>query len=514
MNQASVIIPHYNTPDLLERLLLQLTESEVKDIIVVDNASQYFVNDFTKKFPDVRLIKNLYNKGFAAACNQGTLIAKSQWLLFLNPDVEIDNSYISGLVTYANANNLDACSPLSDNPDYKKPVPSFFSLLTEFTPLNRIIPQIFFRNKTLVGGTLLIKNQVLKSLGGWDERFFLWFEDSDLTKMLIENGYTYNFYKKPVKHLGGRSFVKLSKQLQRDIFFNSLEIYVRKHFALIGRSLIKIIISRFRSTKILPEINYNLVSITVPNVKRKLLNDFLETNYKHFKDQQELIIVTNALDTKLVWKYREQFSEARFIVLSKNQGFAHTVNIGLRVSSGKYLGTVNDDTILSVNWLTKLVNTFKDKVGGVNPIIIDQHKNIESVGVTVLKKGKALPITTIRQKQELTKVDALNAACVVYAKNALNKVGIYDEKFGSYLEDIDLSLRLKRKGYSNLADQNVEIIHLKHQTSKDNLFYKRWLDAKNWWLVVIKNWSISDWVGNLFEIIIERLRNIKGLFFC
>ncbi len=529
MTKYSIIIPHYNTPKSLEKLLVQLTESDVEDIVVIDQASDKFITNFDKKFPKVKLIRNKYNTGFARACNAGVVSVsvepacrqgRCKWLLFLNPDVEIDHDYIVKLLHYCEDKKLDACSPLPSDKNYRKPVPSFLSLLTEFTPLNKIIPNFIFGKKTLVGGTLLIKSGVLQDLGGWDERFFLWYEDSDLSKRLIDGDYKYDFYNEPVKHVGGESFSSLSRQYKRDIFFNSLETYAGKYFsdyaclpARQGLRIMKFITERFRSTKILPVVNKGLVSMVVPNVKRKLLDEFLENNFAFFKDDQELIIVTSAILPSEVWKYRQKYPGVRFIVLEENKGFADTVNVGFRAASGEWVGTVNDDVILSNDWLTNLIKSFGKKIGGVNPIIVDGDGVIETVGIEVESKGKAIPMVDPALREGLGDqvVDALNGACVVYSKDALNDVGIFDERFGSYLEDIDLSLRMKRKGWKSLINQSINITHLKHQTSQDNLIYKRWLDVKNWWLVLLKNWSLKDWATNFPQIILERLRNLWGL---
>ena len=87
------------------------------------------------------------------------------------------------MVYEAKNDRLDAASPNPGSTNYQKPLPSLLSLLVEFTPLNRLYNfKNFITLRTLFGGCLLIKRLVLKKLGGWDEKFFLWFEDSDLTK--------------------------------------------------------------------------------------------------------------------------------------------------------------------------------------------------------------------------------------------------------------------------------------------------------------------------------------------
>lgn len=251
-------------------------------------------------------------------------------------------------------------------------------------------------------------------------------------------------------------------------------------------------------------------SIIVPNLKQELLDTFLKNNIQYFSKNIELIIVTSALTGKNILEYRKNYPTVRFIPITKNFGFAHTVNIGFRVATGEFVGTCNDDVVLQKNWVEKLLQHATITTGSINPIITDIDGTIETAGITIHPKGKAYPITQMPH-QAVTQTDATNAACVLYNKQALNKVGMFDERFGSYLEDIDLSLRLKRAGYDNIVVNTVRITHLKHQTANSINFNKAYHDFKNWILVIIKNWSYRDLLLNSPAILLERARNFWGI---
>ena len=207
---------------------------------------------------------------------------------------------------------------------------------------------------------------------------------------------------------------------------------------------------------------------------------------------------------------KKKYPQVRFIPIEKNYGFASTVNIGFRASSGRWLGTINDDVILNDNWLKNLLTGTDESLGSINPIIKKTNGDIESMGIKILSKGKAEPITKMAIGK-YSQVNATNAAAVIYSKESLNKVGIYDENFGSYLEDVDLSLRISRLGYKNLVSLKSEVIHIGQSTSKDLNWKKQYLDFKNWILVICKNWSLKELIVNLPAIIIERLRNLSGI---
>lgn len=243
---VSIVIVHWNTSQSLRKLLKQLDVDRELQIIVVDNASRESVDWIREEFPNVELINNKRNTGYAAACNQGIKKSKGDWISFLNPDVSIEKNSIFESIDQAEEKKLDAFSIITAK-DYRKPLPSALSLLAEFTPLKYLIPLLIFRKKTLTGGLLFIKKNILKEVGGWDERFFLWFEDSDLTKRLYDRGYQVGWVKSDVKHIGGESFQQLDDAKKRKLFFRSMETYARKNLGIIGNTVVQLLQKQYVS---------------------------------------------------------------------------------------------------------------------------------------------------------------------------------------------------------------------------------------------------------------------------
>jgi len=505
----SIFIIHWNTPQILESQLQKCFNGFKGDLIVIDNNSTDKIT-FQHKYPNITFIQNNKNRGFAFACNQAGTHAKGKWILFLNPDVELSQSQLNQLRLYAEKNDLDAVSPDFTDNNYRKPIPSPLSLLAEFTPFKYLIPKTFFTSRTLVGGCLLIKKKVFIDLGGYDERFFLWFEDSDLTKRFIDCGYKIGFAQSNIVHSGGASFKKMDTQYKRDIFFNSLDVYAKKHFTYNGQFVVSLIKKRYSKNHILPHI-HDGSSITVANMSVGILESFLKTNFSFFSERDEFIIVTSAITDKDIWAWRQKYPNIRFITIVKNMGFAHTVNIGFRVSTGAYIATVNDDTVLNNEWTGRCVSCLDDKTGSINPVIKQSDGSVESAGIKILSIGKAQPTKEFNKEVNCFTTDATNAAAVLYSRNALNTVGLFDESFGSYLEDIDLSLQIHKAGYKNIVSTNASIIHIGHQSSKNFGAYKNYLDFKNWILVIAKNWGVIKIMKNLPQIIIERGKNLSGI---
>ena len=503
------IIIHWQSVNSLKELLSLFARTGVGKTIVVDNSQLLNSRQIRTWHKPTRLISNDFNRGFAFAANQGAATANSKWLLFLNPDVKVTAQQIKEMVHYATKNQLGALSPQPSSPDYSKPLPSPFSILVEFTWLHRFFPLAMLRSRTLTGGCLLIKRDVFRQLGGWDERFFLWFEDSDLTTRLRNAKHNISWCPIDVVHRGGESVKLLSPQEGRDIFFHSLSVYADKHFNWIGRKIAQLVKARYSSRNLLPTVNPDLACVVVPNLKIGLLDKFLNHNAGLLK-KCEPIVVTSGIENSTVWHWRLKYPLVRFIILGRNRGFARTVNVGLRAATGKIAGTCNDDVLLEKDWLPKLASSLVRRVGSVNPLIFGPENHIESAGITLLKRGVARPITNYSSQLDVS-VDSTNAACVLYSQEALNRVGLFDERFGSYLEDIDLSLRLSRNKYLNILNPRVRITHFGHQTSQATLPLKAWLDARNWWLVVIKNWSLRDWFNHWPSILLERARNSWGI---
>lgn len=202
MLDASVVIVNYNSGDRLGRLLDALTDA-AHDVCVVDNASRdgsarSAVRD------GVRLIPNPRNVGFAGAANAGAQEAAGAWILFLNPDVHPAPGDLDALLREIPA-DAGAVAPLQvDERGHPRPesgghAPS----LARFSAW-AVIPRRWRGDRGpwlappfpaddvdldwISGAALAVRREDFESLGGFDERFFLYQEDVDLCERLRERG--------------------------------------------------------------------------------------------------------------------------------------------------------------------------------------------------------------------------------------------------------------------------------------------------------------------------------------
>jgi N-acetylglucosaminyl-diphospho-decaprenol L-rhamnosyltransferase len=208
----SIIIVSWNTRDLLARCLdsLQAASGGLDvEIIVVDNASQDGTPDIVRqRFPEVLLLEPGQNLGFAAGNNLGLSRARGQWLMLLNPDTEVGEGVLQSLITFLQKHPMIGVvgPPLwyatGERQSSRRRFPTLFTLFLESTPLEHWVRPLLRRYYMddrplhsahpvdwLVGAAILMRRAVYESVGGLDERFFMYFEETDWQRRIKGAGW-------------------------------------------------------------------------------------------------------------------------------------------------------------------------------------------------------------------------------------------------------------------------------------------------------------------------------------
>ncbi len=203
MPSLSVVVVHYGTPDLLRQCLERLHASpsrQLREIWVVDNpGGGPGVGSLQPDFPGVRWWLNTRNVGFAAACNQALSRATGDGCLILNPDTLIDGPAIDLLLTVLGRQpDVGAVAPRLLYPDGRlqlscRRVPTLAAVLLRGLRLELLgRPQLDWylmrdfdhasarQVDWALGGCLLLRRAAVDGVGGFDEGFFLYYEDTDL----------------------------------------------------------------------------------------------------------------------------------------------------------------------------------------------------------------------------------------------------------------------------------------------------------------------------------------------
>jgi GT2 family glycosyltransferase len=281
----SVIIVSFNTANLLIDCITHLENSLDKtwisyEIIVVDNnstdGSLEKIEELQLKNKNIALIKNPSNKGFGAANNIGIKKAQGNYVLLLNSDVIINEINWKDIIAYLEAHKkvgvltVDVVLPSgARDMACHRGFPTIWRSFTYFSGLEKTLGHIPYLARIFgayhlldknfkkiheidspTGAFFLTRKSILDEVGGFDEDYFMYGEDLDLSYRIKEKGYSIIFYPlDSVIHLKNQSGIKNEN---RDIsintkkyFFTSMQIFYDKHYAQHHSPIMNKIISFF-----------------------------------------------------------------------------------------------------------------------------------------------------------------------------------------------------------------------------------------------------------------------------
>ncbi|PWT77137.1 MAG: glycosyl transferase family 2 [Bacteroidetes bacterium] len=236
-------------------------------------------------------------------------------------------------------------------------------------------------------------------------------------------------------------------------------------------------------------VNYNVkffLEQCLCSVRKSILQQ------KELSSASEIIVVDNhSTDGSLEW-LSPAFSEIHFIKNETNTGFSAACNQGLKKATGKYLLFLNPDTILPENFFQVCISFLESNqtAGAVGVRMIDGAGNF----LKESKRGFPSPWASFCRlsgissvfprsrwfsyyymghlnEHQTHSVDVLSGACMLATKAALEKTGGFDENFFMYAEDIDLSYRILKAGFSNYYLPLTTIIHFKGESTRKDRQY-------------------------------------------
>ncbi|MCD4761665.1 glycosyltransferase family 2 protein [bacterium] len=210
----SVIIVSWNVREKLQENLQALFESVrvsgcTAEVFVVDNASvDKTVEMVESEFPSVKIIKNKENLGFAKANNQAIKRSRGDYVLLLNPDMRVRTDTIKNMKAWMDSNkkaSLAGCRLVDEKGEIVEQVRRFPKILDQLaiilklphlfpSVLNKYLRKGFDYEKesrvdSLRGGFFFLRRDTLERIGLLDERFFLWFEEVDYCRRVIDKRY-------------------------------------------------------------------------------------------------------------------------------------------------------------------------------------------------------------------------------------------------------------------------------------------------------------------------------------
>jgi len=260
MPDLSICIVNWNTVGLLTDCLRSIWEREQEvtfEVIVVDNASRDGSADALREaFPQVCLIANEENVGFARANNQAMEVAEGRYVLLLNSDTRVLPGALAGMVRYADAHpQVGIVGPRLLNPDGTfqrscwRGFPSVGSALVDAFYLWRLAPRSrLVRSSELLdvsgdgpvrvdhvlGACMLVRAEAIREVGGMDGSFFLFLEETDWCYRIARAGWGVHFLPEAqIVHYGQQSVHKDPERTLPEKYRNYAR-FCRKHYGLTG----------------------------------------------------------------------------------------------------------------------------------------------------------------------------------------------------------------------------------------------------------------------------------------
>ncbi len=295
----SIIIVNYNTEKLLGECLNSVYENieglDFEVFVVDNNSSDNSVAMIKDKFPQVQIIENKRNVGFAGANNQAIKKATGNYVFLLNPDTIVLTNNIKGIIDFMeNDDSVGCCGPMVLNKDLtiqrqcKRGFPTPWTTLTYITGFWRVFSKFswgkkmfggyFLLNKSddkkcevdqISGSAMIVRKKTIESVGLLDEKYVMYWEDSDWCFRIKNAGYKIYYYPDvKIIHYGGQGGSQLHARKNLYHFHRGSYLFYKKHLsskyffliniiyyiAIFSSFLIKSILNLFKKEKVIGSI--------------------------------------------------------------------------------------------------------------------------------------------------------------------------------------------------------------------------------------------------------------------
>ena len=348
--KLSIIILNYNVQYFLE-LCLKSVEAAISninaEIIVVDNDSQDDSCQMVKTlFTKVKLIENKENYGFSKGNNIGVLQAKGEYLCILNPDTVVAEDTFTKLLKFSESKvnlGIVGCKLIDGKgvflPESKRKIPYIKATIKKLVGnsgdyyANNLKENDVNQVEILVGAFMFLKRVVYNDICGFDEDYFMYGEDIDISYKALKKGY-HNFYygETTVLHYKGESTLKDKNYASR--FYGAMQIFYKKHFKknvffdfFVWLGIRLVYISRKKNFNKVKRISkYILMSNQVnPQLEKVLSKEvILKLDVKNIEKESEIIFDANIYSFKNIINYmnnKDLDPSITFKILPKDSKF-------------------------------------------------------------------------------------------------------------------------------------------------------------------------------------------------
>lgn len=271
-------------------------------------------------------------------------------------------------------------------------------------------------------------------------------------------------------------------------------------------------------------------SVIIPNLNGAgWLRDSIESIWNQTEQDFELIVIDNgSTDESLaIAKSYEGRPNYTLICNEQNTGFSHAVNQGIAIARGEYVALFNNDAFAEPQWLAELIRTAEQdpKIFAVSSLMLRYYEPelADDAGDYVTLLGFACKRGDGLRADRYTKPCRVFSACggaALYRKSILEEIGVFDELFFAYYEDVDLSWRANNFGYRNIFCPTARCRHICGATTGAVRYnpFKSIQSGRNSILLPYKNMPalmlllncIPLVLGYLLKVLMFRLRGFGG----
>lgn len=246
-------------------------------------------------------------------------------------------------------------------------------------------------------------------------------------------------------------------------------------------------------------------------LKRCLQSLFAQT----FQDFQ-VVLVDNGSEDGSVSFLEKHFPQVRILTNQENRGFAAANNQAIRATDSEFIATLNNDTEVEPNWLEELVRAIEtdERVGACASKMLFAHRPgmINSTGIALDRAGIAWDRQGGQKDNpdeiEIVKVFGACAGAALYRRAMLDEIGLFDEAFFAYLEDVDLAWRAQWADWKTLFVPTARVLHFHSGTGGEGSYFKNWHLGRNKVWVITKNYPWPQMLWYLPVILIYDLASI------
>jgi len=537
--KIALITVNYNgkkdTLEFLESLsILHTTNYQLLTIVVDNGSTDGSVSAIHRRFPEVDIIQSGSNLGFSGGYNKGIEYAQiwgADYFLLINNDCLFkDENLLDELVkTLKSDSKIGLVSPKI----YFAPGFEFYKKKYSKRDLGKVIwfaggefdwslvgnkhkgiDQVdqgqydqIEEQKIFSGACVLVKREVLEGLGGLDEEYFLYFEDSDFAQRVKKAGYKiyYNgrvsIYHKVSRSTGIGSSITDYYHTRNRLIFGMKYAKLRTKFALLREALKLFIFGRSAqrrgildfylgvfgrcdlnegatSTKDAPEhaqyplklsigiVNYNTAALT-----KKLLESIFNKDSGFDEKTMEVIVLDNGSDDNCKEVIKESLPKIQYLENKENEGFSKGYNKTIKYSLGEYYLMLNSDCEVlenSLSEMVKLADEFEGKAVLGGRLVFPDGSHQDSVFHLPTIPGafkeyflgqKGAYFMYLPRGEKPVRVEGLVMACYLIPRGIINKVGFLDEGTFIFFEDIEYAQRLKKFAVPIYFVPSAKFIH-------------------------------------------------------